>query len=77
MRSQAEPGTEEDGVANNQPCPVTCAFLNVLVVQDVIALDGLPIKDAGAPDAGGFQVLGEIAMDQSGQIESACCRWDK
>src|SRR5690242_11919195 len=43
-------------------------FHHILVVQYMFAADGLAIEDAGAPEAGGLDLLGKIAVNQSGQL---------
>ena len=41
-------------------------FDNVFVVEDVGALGVLAVIDAGAPDAGGFEFFGQLAMNGRG-----------
>src|SRR6266446_7358839 len=47
---------------------------DVLIVQHVIALDALAVKDAGAPDAGGLEVLRKIAMHLGRQFDQRAAR---
>src|SRR5207249_11487179 len=42
---------------------------DVGVVQLVVALDGLSLKDAGTPDPGRFQRMFEVPVDLPGQVQ--------
>ena len=44
---------------------------DILVVHDVLPADGLAIVYAGTPDAGGLEVLGEVAVDEGRQRQAA------
>src|SRR5439155_18897561 len=42
---------------------------NILVLQNMLASNGLPIVDAGAPDAGRLEVVEKVPMDDACQFE--------
>ena len=44
-------------------------FHHIEIVQFVIPADGLAIDDAGAPDAGVFERLGQVLMDRFGEVD--------
>src|SRR6266481_1469494 len=44
-------------------------FHDILIVQHVIAFDGLAVVNSGSPDTGGLETGREIAMDQGGHLD--------
>ena len=50
---------------------------DVLVVQDVVPLDGLPVEHAGASDAGALEAIHEIPMHLARQVQHRPAVWDR
>ena len=44
---------------------------HIQIMQLMIPADGLPIDDAGAPDAGVLESLGQVLMDRFGEVDDA------
>src|SRR5260370_39670554 len=50
-------------------------FHDVLVVQDMLAADGLAVEDPRAPDTRGFEAGGEIAVHQASHLDQSAAGW--
>ena len=61
--------TEHACSAGRPPTQRDVQLDHVAVVQLVVALDGLPVEDAGAPDPRRLQRMLEVPMNLPGQIQ--------